>query len=280
MLGALKFEPSGVGAFSLSDAHGLITRLKRPSKDQFLNQLPLVQSWASRREERAAEIISQMVPQVPYWAPVLGLSMTRTPRTLEFLDAALRLGLHMCMRFKFALACPRPQEYSPNIQPMIPTPGYSAFPSGHATEAYLATHLLLTMFGQPTASPAGEQMYRLAERISTNRTIAGLHFPIDHAAGQALGSSLAQWLLAFVSDPLQNAVRQSRDFDSAKWKDDTDWTPLASPSAPPPDCADVKVPAGSRGATAIALLWARSQRELEGMGVASSAASAGSAAGA
>ena len=46
------------------------------------------------------------------------------------------------MRLKHAFACPRPVEQSPQVQPLIPTPGHASWPSGHATEIYATVELL------------------------------------------------------------------------------------------------------------------------------------------
>src|SRR3546814_18772370 len=42
----------------------------------------------------------------------------------------------------------------------------------------------------------GEQLMRLAARIAINRTVAGLHFPVDSAAGALLGLTLGRYLAA------------------------------------------------------------------------------------
>lgn len=40
----------------------------------------------------------------------------------------------------------------------------------------------------------GEMLMRLASRIAVNRTVAGVHFPVDSAAGAVLGLTLAEFV--------------------------------------------------------------------------------------
>ena len=43
---------------------------------------------------------------------------------------------------------------------------------------------------------AAEQRLRLAARIAINRTVAGVHYPVDSAAGAVLGITLGEYLAA------------------------------------------------------------------------------------
>ena len=98
----------------------------------------------------------------------------------------------MCVR--------RPHEYSPQIQPILQTPVHGSLPSGHSTEAYAVARVLneLVLAALTTSSQAPqlrEQFTRQAARIAINRTIAGLHYPIDSIAGQLLGLTMASYLV-------------------------------------------------------------------------------------
>ncbi|MFX4221887.1 MAG: phosphatase PAP2 family protein [Thalassobaculum sp.] len=120
------------------------------------------------------------------------------------------------MRLKHSMACRRPVELSPQINPMIPTPGHGALPSGHATEAFMVAHILAELSkdleaavydqenGAANATSGASsrpkriwrhQLMRQAARISTNRVIAGVHFPVDGVAGQVLGTAIAEYFL-------------------------------------------------------------------------------------
>lgn len=138
-------------------------------------------------------------------------SATRRPHTVLLVTALYDAVISQEQRMKHHCSVPRPVDLSPQIQPVIETPGHSAFPSGHATEAFafatLFAALRLVSAGTPgpalidtllaKLTPAGELapvtdpvilLYRLAARIADNRTVAGVHYrawrpsgPVHHA---------------------------------------------------------------------------------------------------
>ncbi|WGR90884.1 phosphatase PAP2 family protein [Bradyrhizobium sp. ISRA435] len=110
------------------------------------------------------------------------------------IDAALRLANYVEMRIKHALACRRPIELSPQVQPIILTPGHGSFPSGHSTENHMVARILWELCGKGNKD-LGEQLMREAARIAVNRTVAGVHFPVDTAAGQVLGLTLGRYFI-------------------------------------------------------------------------------------
>ena len=117
------------------------------------------------------------------------------------LDLAFSLAVHVEMRFKHVFASTRPVEMSPQIQPMIPTPGHGSWPSGHATEAFIVATVLEALLNATNPAAANgsacrEQLQRLAARIAVNRTVAGVHFPVDSAVGRLLGTALGEFFIA------------------------------------------------------------------------------------
>jgi hypothetical protein len=88
-------------------------------------------------------------------------------------------------------------DYSPQVQPVITTPGHGALPSGHCVEAYIVKEVLQALLGvDPSYDGDGalrRQFSRIAARIATNRVIAGVHFPIDNVAGRLLGTVLGRY---------------------------------------------------------------------------------------
>lgn len=171
-----------------------LTRLVRPGETIFKQQLDLVANYAELREDRGAEVLAQTGGGAAFWASIVGLTAHRHKYTLELLTLAMSLATHVEMRFKHAFACPRPVDLSPQIQPMIPTPGHASWPSGHATESYMTCAVLQALI--PHGDKYREQLERLAARIAVNRTVAGLHYPVDSAVGRLLGTSLADFFVA------------------------------------------------------------------------------------
>jgi membrane-associated phospholipid phosphatase len=173
-----------------------IVTMSRPPVKFFRTQLQLVESHAGQREEREAEILSQVDPPMGYFASLTNLHSSRTPWTLELLEVAQQFAFLVGMRFKHALAVPRPIEYSSVIQPMIETPGHGSFPSGHGTESYMTVGVLSALVPRFDKGAPLTHLRRLAHRIAENRVIAGLHFPADNMAGQLLGEALSTYFVA------------------------------------------------------------------------------------
>jgi hypothetical protein len=198
----LKLVGSGVPLVSMG----------RLAPSVFDHQLKLVQSFAALRAERTSEILTQVVPQTAHWSSIAALSPDRHRYTWELVGVGLRFAMMMVMQLKYEFNVQRPWERSAVIQPMIMTPGYTAYPCGHATEASFVAELVPLLAADPTHPCAvdsdarkdgmARQLNRLAFRIAENRVVAGLHYPVDSIAGQALGVMLARYFVWLTRDSL------------------------------------------------------------------------------
>ncbi len=148
---------------------------------------PAVFSEARRQVDR--------VGVIGYFRGILSFTPESHPWTFGLAVIALRVGEFQAMHYKAKFNRPRPSTLSPALMPPIEVPGHAAYPSGHSTQSYLAA-LCLAEVMPPAANqaqgpggvnhPEHGPLQRVAERISRNREVLGLHYPSDSAAGKLL----------------------------------------------------------------------------------------------
>jgi len=275
-----------------------LAAITRPPIALFKKLLVFLDRYADLRGDRIAEIFTQLNGGIAFLTSIPFLQPARTPWTYELLGAALRLANFTEMRFKQALACRRPMEFSPQVQPIILTPSHGSLPSGHATETFISAYVLwmllrasaplpstsATPTTPPPASPLdpygdvswGTELMRLASRVAMNRTVAGVHFTVDSAAGAFLGLTLGQY---FVNRCTGAANYNAYEFDGTSFPDPTAggappndgdfyWTALfdetiPGPATPLPAYVTASGPQaiGGTSNSILTWLWDRARRE-------------------
>ncbi|SRR5229473_1351716 len=156
------------------------------------------------REARFEEIIDQDDGDgaINYWLGMLKIDPARHPAAYLMVRIGRRIGEHVSMCLKGHFRSPRPSQLCPAITPMIDPPVTPSYPAGHAVQSYLMSYLLayslrndgtgLTNLPQHTlpalssATPPTGPLFDLADRVSVNRIVAGIHYPTDIRAGQAV----------------------------------------------------------------------------------------------
>jgi hypothetical protein len=181
--------------------------LHRPSAELFRKQLRHLRSYADQRADRAAEILTQTGFPSDYFASILGINGGTNRHCFELIGITQVMAAHVAMITKHHLACLRPDRRGATVMPMIPTPAHGSFPSAHAAEAFAVATVLSGLLDALASQSAERQpyplterlvalLYKQAERIAVNRTVAGVHYPIDTWAGAALGEVVGQIILA------------------------------------------------------------------------------------
>lgn len=91
-----------------------------------------------------------------------------------------------CFDAKYAYWGIRPDQYDTTYQPLVPTPPFPGYPSGHAAGSGAISELLSYFF------PADRTSFeKLAKDIAESRFQAGIHFRTDNEVGLVLGKNVA-----------------------------------------------------------------------------------------
>ena len=181
----------------------------RPHVPDFGEQLDLVASYADLRSDRTPEVLTQISYPTTFFGGILGLHPARHKYVLEVVAIVQAVASTLALRVKHALACQRPDRYSSQIQAIIPTPGHGTLPSGHSVEAFATAMVLQELLpnNDPGFADAPQMLMRQAERIAANRTVGGVHFPVDSLCGASLGLALGDMIAHRAGKPSPLPVR-------------------------------------------------------------------------
>ena len=115
------------------------------------------------------------------------LSVKKAARTFALLNTAQADAFIACWDSKFAYWSERPiqairRTIDPNWTPLIPTPPFPSYVSGHSTTSGAAARVLAAIFPRRTRS-----IRAMAEEAAVSRLYGGIHFNFDNRRGLALG---------------------------------------------------------------------------------------------
>jgi len=158
------------------------------------------------------EILSQDVEFITDFMALLTMTPGSRPNTYRVIHIASQIASYAVLYYKGLQNRARPSQLLPALLPPVPVPGHAAWPSGHATQAWLMTLCIeyvvtpgytgTTLTGGATGAAAGtgdlgkisSNLRTLARRIARNREIAGLHYPSDSEDGRLLAATIFPFL--------------------------------------------------------------------------------------
>jgi len=171
------------------------------------NDIGILRNMAvNERATAMDEIVTEADEFISKFLHLVSATATTHPATSRMLIVADALTALISMHYKAHFNRPRPTQVVPGFMSPIPHGGHASFPSGHATQSHVFAALLTEVMPQTlgVAAPApgaggrttiGKTLVALADRISRNREIAGLHYPSDTRAGVKLGAAITENIL-------------------------------------------------------------------------------------
>ena len=134
---------------------------------------------------------------------------TQTAQTLAYTSIALYDAFIACWHAKYTYNTQRPITYinqliDPRWQPLIQTPPFPEYPSGHSTISAAAATILTQLYGDDIAFTDSTQtpfaipprkfttIQAAADQASQSRVFAGIHLPKATEAGAQLGKNVGQ----------------------------------------------------------------------------------------
>ncbi len=140
--------------------------------------------WASTGESWT-ELAGQKMFEYRMSDDAPAVARIYTVLTTAYHDAAIAI-----MDAKYAYWGIRPNQYDTTYTPLISTPPFPGYPSGHAAGAATSAAVLEYFF------PAdAKQFQQLAKDCADSRFYAGIHFRTDNETALVMGTSLGKYIV-------------------------------------------------------------------------------------
>lgn len=128
------------------------------------------------------------------WTPIIdrlidtyGCTPPYASRILAAVEAGLNDTFVVVWHYKYNWNVARPIQYDPDLEPILCTPRFPTYVSGHSAISGCAAVILSYFF--PGES---EKLNELAEEAAVSRLYGGIHFPIDNEAGLVVGRTIGE----------------------------------------------------------------------------------------
>lgn len=139
-----------------------------------------------------------------YMLPLGANAASPASVTAVLFQTILWLASLIGLLYKERFNAPRPHRLDPTLEPFIPVPVYSSYPSNHAFQSYLIAEVFARAVPEHPGVPA---LYVAAGEVAKNREWAGLHIVSDTRAGQ----TLARLCAPMFEDILQDQILEVRN---------------------------------------------------------------------
>jgi len=143
----------------------------------------------------------------------------RAARTYALIAAAMFDAFIASQDGKFAYWYLRPHMNDPAIVPLFPVPNFPSYPSNHSTFSATRSEVLAYLF------PAHAEFIRsVGKEAGDSRIWAGIHYPMDNAAGVQLGKSVAQIFTSWAEAASPTIATPTLAVDATKYCAGGSWS--------------------------------------------------------
>ncbi|KIL50927.1 vanadium-dependent haloperoxidase [Jeotgalibacillus campisalis] len=199
------------GEFLNPDGRAIVFPIVHPNRINFEKELEAVQlalKESTPNQQGIGIFYGTGVP-TKQWTPVIdrlidsyGVSPVSAARILAVVQMAINDTMIVVWDLKYKWDTARPIQYDQSLEPLLCTPRFPSYPSGHASMSGCA-EVVLSYFFPREAS----KLKRFAEEDAISRLYSGVHFPIDNDEGLKLGR--------FIGDTIVRHLKEQRDKDGS-----------------------------------------------------------------
>ena len=179
--GAAAFRPPPPPAINSAEFTADLNELRRLASERTAQQADLARYWATG-------------PPPLRWTLLLeeeierrALTPMRAARAHALLSTVMHDAMLACWDAKYYYWLARPVTVDSTLKPVVSTPPFPSYPSGHSTMSYAAYQVMSLLFPEKD-----KEFKRYAEDASISRVYGGIHYRFDIIVGDTLGARVGR----------------------------------------------------------------------------------------